>query len=109
MHLRHSEGNTNCHGNDLIVALNGGTHGEASSWEFPPVILSRKRRLLLISVLPAPPNYASTRQTPLETRGQVDCNHVRNATKMEENANIELAVRLMDNLEKIDLLTTRCT
>jgi len=60
-------------------------------------------------VLPAPPNYAGTRQTPLETRGQVDCNHVRNATKMEENANIELAVRLMDNLEKIDLLTNRCT
>jgi hypothetical protein len=25
---------------------------------------------------------------------------------MEENANLELAVRLMDNLEKIDLLTT---
>jgi hypothetical protein len=41
------------------VALNGGTYGERSSWEFPPVILSRKRSLLLISVLPAPPNYAS--------------------------------------------------
>ena len=39
-----------------------------------------------MSVLPAPPNYADTRQTPLEARGQVGCNHVRNATKMEENA-----------------------
>jgi hypothetical protein len=73
------------------------------------VILSRKRSLLSISALPAPPNYASTRQAPLEARGQVDCNHVRNATKMEENASVNLAVRLMDNLEKIDLLTTRCT
>ena len=70
----------------LVVVLNCGAHGEASSWELPPVILSRKLSLLSMSVLSAPPNYAGTRQTPLEARGQVDCNHVRNATKIEENA-----------------------
>ena len=93
----------------LVVALNGGTNDEASSWLIPPVILFRKRSLLSIFVLPAPPNYASTRQMPLEARGQVDWNYVRNATKLEENANVGLVVRLMDNLEKIDLLATRCT
>jgi hypothetical protein len=53
-----------------------------------------------MSVLPVPPNYAGTRQTPLEARRQVDCNHVRNATKMEENANIECCAQQVEvNME----------
>jgi hypothetical protein len=52
------------------------------------------------SVLPAPPSYAGTRQTPLEARRQVDCNRLRNATKMEENANIECcALQVEVNME----------